>query len=92
MIAVSELERAYGGLKLVNSSDTVAVEQHATPNKDNALQVEITFLREQVEDLRTERDRLLSVIEEQAGTVRILTDQRHKQTPRSFWRLLFGKG
>jgi hypothetical protein len=33
-------------------------------------------LSDQVEDLRGERDRLLKVIEEQAGSVRQLTDQR----------------
>jgi hypothetical protein len=33
-------------------------------------------LSERIEDLRGERDRLLHVIEEQAGSVKLLTDQR----------------
>ncbi len=36
---------------------------------------------QQIEDLRGERDRLLKVIEEQAGSVRQLTDQREKPEP-----------
>jgi hypothetical protein len=35
-------------------------------------------LSDRIEDLRGERDRLLKVIEEQAGSVRVLTDQRAK--------------
>jgi hypothetical protein len=35
-------------------------------------------LSERIEDLRGERDRLLKVIEEQAGSMRVLTDQRQK--------------
>ena len=35
-------------------------------------------LSDQIEDLRTERDRLLKVIEEQAGSMKLLTDQREK--------------
>lgn len=35
-------------------------------------------LSDQIEDLRSERDRLLKVIEEQAGSFRVLTDQRAK--------------
>jgi hypothetical protein len=34
---------------------------------------------DQIEDLRGERDRLLKVIEEQAGSMRQLTDQRAKE-------------
>jgi hypothetical protein len=46
---------------------------------------------DQIEDLRGERDRLLKVIEEQAGSFRLLTDQRQPvETPaatagRGFW-------
>ena len=36
------------------------------------------LLSQQIEDLRGERDRLLKVIEEQAGSVRQLTDQRQR--------------
>ena len=43
---------------------------------------------ELIEDLRDERDRLLKIIEEQAGSVRLLTDQRpetEKPTRRRWW-------
>jgi hypothetical protein len=36
---------------------------------------------DQIEDLRGERDRLLKVIEEQAGSFRVLTDQRQQPEP-----------
>jgi hypothetical protein len=39
-------------------------------------------LRRDRDDLRRERDRLLNVIEEQAGSVRLLTDQRVEREPR----------
>ncbi len=41
----------------------------------------IEDLRRDRDDLRGERDRLLKVIEEQAGSVRQLTDQRPQQQP-----------
>jgi len=43
---------------------------------------------DQIEDLRSERDRLLKVIEEQAGSVRQLTDQRkpEPEQARKGWR------
>jgi hypothetical protein len=50
------------------------------------------LLSRQIEDLRGERDRLLAVIEEQAGSVRQLTDQRQPpppqepEQPRKGWR------
>jgi hypothetical protein len=43
-------------------------------------------MSERIEDLRGERDRLLSVIEEQAGSVKLLTDQRHPASPSKGWR------
>lgn len=42
-------------------------------------------LEDTLGDLRTERDRLLAVIEGQAGTVRQLTDQRAKAPRRRRW-------
>jgi hypothetical protein len=48
-------------------------------------------LSDQIEDLRGERDRLLKVIEEQAGSFRVLTDQRtgteapRPNAGRGFW-------
>jgi len=46
-------------------------------------------LMERIADLRQERDRLLKVIEEQAGSVRLLTDQREdreRKRRRWWWR------
>jgi hypothetical protein len=43
---------------------------------ERAKEDERQLLSLQIEDLRGERDRLLTVIEEQAGSVRQLTDQR----------------
>jgi hypothetical protein len=39
---------------------------------------QIEDLRRDREDMRTERDRLLKVIEEQAGSMKLLTDQRQQ--------------
>jgi hypothetical protein len=44
---------------------------------------------ELIADLRTERDRLLAVIETQATQVKQLTDERPAKH-RSWWRRLFG--
>lgn len=60
----------------------------------------IEDLRRDRDDLRGERDRLLKVIEEQAGSVRQLTDQRAKAEAappepaprRGFWQRLRGAG
>jgi hypothetical protein len=43
-------------------------------------------LTDRIDDLQQERDRLLKVIEEQAGSVRLLTDQRlQRETRRRRW-------
>ena len=50
-------------------------------------------LSDQVEDLRRERDRLLSVIEDTSQSVKLLTDQREAlKVPerRSWWSRMFG--
>ena len=73
---------------------------------DSALQREVDFLRERlaekderlhekdmtIEDLRGERDRLLMIVEEHAGTVRLLTDERAEKQyrKRRSWRLWGG--
>ena len=64
------------------------LDDHGTGNNSSILEREIEMLRErlgdketQVIDLRGERDRLLKVIEEQAGSFRQLTDQRPQQQP-----------
>ena len=42
-------------------------------------------LRETINDLRTERDRLLKLLEEQTSSVKLLTDDRNKQKPPNRW-------
>jgi hypothetical protein len=42
-------------------------------------------LREMINDLRTERDRLLKLLEEQTSSVKLLTDNRNKQKPPHLW-------
>ena len=75
-------------------------------NWDSALQREADFFRERlaekderlrekdttIEDLRGERDRLLKIVEEHAGTVKLLTDRRaeKEQRKRRSWRLWGG--
>jgi hypothetical protein len=100
VVDVAELERVYGPLQHPGLSHTVTQRQPDTPSNDNLLQRELELLREerarergqfcqQLEDLRQERDRLLKVIEEQAGSVRLLTDQRLQRQPkrwRWFWQ------
>ena len=56
-------------------------------------------LSDQIEDLRGERDRLLKVIEEQAGSMKLLTDQRERAdaevgaaaAKRNFWPFRRGR-
>ena len=58
------------------------IENQALLDRVAQIEAERSREREQftetVRDLRTERDRLLSVIEEQTATVKLLTDQRPK--------------
>src|SRR5512132_3714927 len=42
-------------------------------------------LRETINDLRAERDRLLKLLEEQTSSVKLLTDDRNKQKPPHRW-------
>jgi septal ring factor EnvC (AmiA/AmiB activator) len=69
-----------------NSTAQREEERTATHSEPNGLHREIAVLRELIDeikgerdDLRTERDRLLSVIQEQAGTVKQLTHQNERQ-------------
>lgn len=42
---------------------------------------------------RDERDRLMKLLEDQTGTMKLLTDERAKQAvkaPRTFWQVVFG--
>jgi hypothetical protein len=78
----AELFRVYPPASSRNGSEQRQEERSATPNETNGLQREVVVLRELIEEikgerdnLREERERLLKVIEEQAGTVKQLTHQ-----------------
>ena len=78
----AELFRVYPPDSSRNSAKQRKEERNATPNEINGLHREVVVLRELIEEikgerdnLREERERLLKVIEEQAGTVKQLTHQ-----------------
>ena len=88
-VDVSELERAYGGVTLSDTSETVSKGHSDTlqkDKKDSALQREHDLLREQIELLKSERDDLRRRLDEeteerrlaQAKLTALLTDQRPK--------------
>jgi hypothetical protein len=97
----AELHRVYPVTATGNSSDTAQGERQETPKESSVVAPEIEMLRERlaekdalIADLRTERDRLLSVIETQAAQVKLLTDQRPAPQPaerRGWWRRVTGK-
>lgn len=88
LIDPAELERVYGTLRGVQPPDALrhdALQPDATTNETNGLRREVEMLREQVrvltadkDDLRTERDRLIGVLERNAEHMRFLTDQRER--------------
>jgi hypothetical protein len=91
----AELHRVYP-MVAGNGSGTAAGEREEIPKSASNLDWEIELLRERlgekdelIADLRTERNRLLAVIETQATQVKQLTDERPAQR-RSWWRQLFG--
>lgn len=78
----AELHRVYSAVS-GTASGNGSGEREETHKETSALEREIELLHErlsekdgQIGDLRGERDRLLKVIEEQAGTMKMLTDQR----------------
>lgn len=80
----AELHRVYPTIS-GNGSGSGSSERQETAKETSVLEREVELLRErltekdgQIDDLRGERDRLLKVIEEQAGTVKLLTDQRQE--------------
>ena len=86
----AELHRVYP-MVTGNGSGTAAGEREKIPRSASNLDREIDPLRERlgekdelIADLRTERDRLLAVIETQATQVKQLTDERSAQ--RRSWR------
>ncbi len=90
LIQPVELERVYGSLRSPQPSDALhedAEQPDAPINETNALHREVELLREHLrslerdkDDLRSERDRLLKVIEEQSASVKLLTDERTAAT------------
>jgi hypothetical protein len=99
-IDAAELFRVYPPANTGSVSETpgeTARETIRNPQETGetkALEAELRLLRERlaekdelVADLRQERDRLLRVVEEQAGSMRLLTDQREAAPPA---RGLFG--
>lgn len=99
-VDVSELERAYGSVTLLDTSETVPNGQSETPQKDrkdSGLQREFDLLREQIALLKDERDDLRRRLDEeteerrmtQAKLTGLLTDQHEKapEKPASgFWK------
>ena len=85
-----ELHRVFSPVER-NTVQPVAIEQDAldetaSENRELRTRVElmgdlIKQIESQRDDLRSERDRLLTVIQEQAGTVKQLTHQAERQTP-----------
>jgi hypothetical protein len=89
-----ELHRVYPVIT-GNGSGTAAGEREETPKETRDVGAEATALRERlaekddlIADLRQERDRLLKLVEEQATSVKLLTDERIKQPKRRWlpWR------
>jgi excisionase family DNA binding protein len=99
LIDVSELERVYGPLQRQSAAKNVPEERSATLYETTEiallkarlaeLEHDRRDLREQIEQERTERARLVNVIEDQAKTMRLLEDHREPQDRKSWWRRLF---
>jgi hypothetical protein len=96
VVDLSELERVYKRKREEKVSHIVQRAQSDTDysvHENNVLRREVELLREQIaghasviDDLRSERDRLLRLLEEQAHSVKLLTDKRIRQKhPRQWW-------
>ena len=95
VVDLSELERVYERKRGRELSHTVQQAQSGTDDsvrENNVLRREVELLREQItghvgviNDLRSERDRLLKLLEEQTSSVKLLTDERMRQTHRRRW-------
>ncbi|MBI2421347.1 MAG: hypothetical protein HYV27_00860 [Candidatus Hydrogenedentes bacterium] len=108
LIDVSELDRVFR-LKATGDArnDASAVASNSAQSADSASELRelraildaerarATSLERDKEDLRSERDRLLRVIEEQATSMKLLTDQRQVEPPaperRGFLARIFGR-
>jgi hypothetical protein len=96
VVDLSELERVYKRKRVAEVSHSVQSAQSDTDDsvhKNSVLRREVELLREQIaghvgviDDLRSERDRLLKLLEEQASSVKLLTGERMRQKhPRRWW-------
>jgi regulator of replication initiation timing len=96
LVDLSELERVYQPRQKGEASQTVTpghYEADQPVHENSVLRREVELLRERlaenagvIEDLRTERDRLITLIEEQATTVKLLTDERQQEPkPKRRW-------
>lgn len=92
----AELHRVYPPVSPAvtgNGSEPGAGERQETPKETGDVGGEAAILRErlladkeaQIADLRAERDRLLDLLEAQAGAVKLLTDERRKPPRRGWW-------
>jgi hypothetical protein len=91
LIDPSELHRVYPPVN-ANRNDNGEMKQSETLGNPESLRAQLEILKEErdrerqqlqatIDDLRGERDRLLKVIDEQAGTVKQLTHQPERQEP-----------
>jgi hypothetical protein len=95
VVDLSELERVYKRRRAGEVSHTVQRAQTDTDDsvhENSVLRREVELMREQItghvgviDDLRGERDRLLKLLEEQAMSVKLLTDERMRQKQRRRW-------
>lgn len=85
----AELFRVYDAVNPANSNQNKQVSD-SIQVVNGVSSGEIELLRELVQDLKEDKNRLLGIIEEQAANIRLLTDQR-PQEKRSFWSWLAGK-
>jgi predicted site-specific integrase-resolvase len=96
VVDLSELERVYKRKREGEMSHIVQRVQSDTDDSvhdSSVLRREVELLREQItghvgviSDLRSERGRLLKLLEEQASSVKLLTDERMRQKhPRRWW-------
>lgn len=88
-----ELHRVYPAVT-GNGSGTTTGEREETPKEVSDMGAEAVALRERlladkdalIADLRTERDRLLQLLAEQAASVKLLTDERQQESkPKRRW-------
>ncbi|MBF0482217.1 MAG: hypothetical protein HQK82_11180 [Desulfovibrionaceae bacterium] len=101
LVDASELLRVYPHVARATSHDT-ANETERNINENRSLQVELEAAKQRIRDLeadkadlRGERDKLLAVVQEQASSMKLLTDQRASPAgdapAKGFLARLFGR-